>query len=159
MPTPTYTPLATVTLTSSASSVTFSNIPATYRDLIVVSSPITTNNNTDFLLRLNSDGGSNYFHVTMEGPIASGAGTRTGLLSGFKITGSSITTSITQIMDYSATDKHKTALNRWNDGAGSYVWALATRWANTNAVNTISAVLASGSFSSGSTFSLYGVIA
>ena len=36
MPTPTYTPLATVTLGTSAASVTFSSIPATYRDLILI---------------------------------------------------------------------------------------------------------------------------
>jgi hypothetical protein len=62
-------------------------------------------------------------------------------------------------MDYSATDKHKTVLARHNNSAGE-VSMSAGRWASNTAINSISLkVLPSGSFNSGATFSLYGVIA
>jgi hypothetical protein len=164
MPTPTYTPLATVTLTSSASSVTFSNIPATYRDLILVAmvsnaSGGTSNTN----IRLNGDTGSNYNYVRMygTGTTASDAASNTAnsldaLLGGTGNPG----TMIVQVMDYSATNKHKTFLTRIADksGFGDYVFAIASRWANTAAVTSLTAT-SSANFQSGNTFSLYGVIA
>ena len=59
MPTPTYTPLATVTLGTAASSVTFSSIPATYRDLILVVNATTSADGIPSL-RFNGDSGNNY---------------------------------------------------------------------------------------------------
>ena len=44
---PTYTPLQSIVLTSSASSVTFSNIPQTYQDLVLVVNPSGVGANTD----------------------------------------------------------------------------------------------------------------
>jgi hypothetical protein len=78
MPTPTYTPLATVTLASTASSVTFSSIPATYRDLVVVHNNFgTVNNDANSNFRFNGDSGSNYSRVYAfwSGSIVSGAAT------------------------------------------------------------------------------------
>jgi hypothetical protein len=67
------------------------------------------------------------------------------------------TFSTTQIMDYSATDKHKTTLSR-GSGAGINAIAFAGRWANTAAVTTVSVVYpGGGQFTVGSTFSLYGI--
>jgi len=65
------------------------------------------------------------------------------------------------IMDYSATDKHKSTLIRSRssrDNGDTDTTAGAGRWANTNAVNQIKFYLTSGSFAAGSTFSLYGVL-
>ena len=160
MPTATYTPLATVTLGSSASSVTFSNIPATYRDLILViqgTVPVASN----IGLRFNGDSGSNYSYVYAFGSGSStgtGSGTDTVIYGG-AFNNTSISQSTFQIMDYSATDKHKTVLNRTEEtNAATYMWA--DRWANTAAITTIQVRLSSGgNFNSASTFSLYGVIA
>jgi len=157
MPTPTYTPLATVTLTSSASSVTFSNIPATYRDLILVST-ITSSINTDILIRFNSDlNESNYPVVFMRGTgSAADSGTNNARI-GFAFTGTSIQVN-TQIMDYSATDKHKTILSR-DGNAGNQTVARAMRWANASAINNVQVAAGTGNFATGTTLSLYGVIA
>jgi hypothetical protein len=162
MPTPTYTPLATVTLASSASSVTFSSIPATYRDLILVHNGTSSNASLNTVLaRLNADSGSNFFQVAMAGDGSSTSSftfTGTGVSAGFTRS-TELSVNITQIMDYSATDKHKTALSRHNNSA-QQVRAAATRWANTAAVSSIVLVIDTGAtFSSGTTFSLYGVIA
>jgi ABC-type tungstate transport system permease subunit len=155
MPTPTYTPLATVTLTSSASSVTFSNIPATYRDLILVST-ITSSINTDILIRFNSDlNESNYPVVFMRGTgSAADSGTNNARI-GFAFTGTSIQVN-TQIMDYSATDKHKTFISR-ADASGTGAEAFANRWASTSAITSVQVLTSTGNWASGATFNLFGI--
>jgi hypothetical protein len=157
MPTMTYTPLANVTLGSSASSVTFNNIPATYRDLIAVIWAKRASTESDIAVSLN-DNTTNFSRVFMYGTGSSAfSGTSTSRQVGFSSTEG--VSNIIQFMDYSATDKHKTILVRWNF-AGAYVLAQATRWADTTAINKmIFTDDAGGNFESGSTFALYGVIA
>lgn len=156
MPTPTYTPLATVTLGSSASSVSFSNIPATpYRDLVLVADG--TSSTSDFcFLRFNGDT-SNYTRVGMLGVGASVISFADSDASaiGFQSTGRS--NNIVQIMDYSATDKHKTYLSRNNVNAAQ-VQANAHRYASTSAITSLAIVPATGTISTGTTFSLYGIV-
>jgi hypothetical protein len=71
--------------------------------------------------------------------------------------------SITNIMDYSTTDRHTTVLNRHGRSQAS-PFAGGTemsvnRWANTAAVSTIDIFPGAHSFAIGATFSLYGVLA
>jgi hypothetical protein len=81
MPTPTYTPLANVTLGATAATVTFGSIPATMRDLVVIVNG-TTSSNVFTGLRFNSDSGSNYTFVRMFTGPTSNTDTRTyGLLT------------------------------------------------------------------------------
>lgn len=155
MPTSTYVPLATYTLPSNASGIVFSSIPATYRDLIFVfSGKLTATANTFW--QANGDGGSNYSYVQMWGTGSGGgssnavASTTAGLF-GANYTGQGV--NIVQFLDYSATDKHKVALTRNNDGGG-VVGAVASRWANNAAIHTVGI---QGSFVAGSTFSLFGI--
>jgi hypothetical protein len=158
MPTPTYTPLATVTLGSSASSLSFASIPASYRDLILVGD-FTGSTIALVKLYLNNDTtASNYSLVSMSGT-SGGTGSGTAADSWFgAIYGSNKQTTISQIMDYSATDKHTTILTRTGNAAQSEVAAYAARWANTAAVTSVLLSPASGTFSTGSTFNLFGVI-
>jgi hypothetical protein len=156
MPTPTYVPLATATLASSASSVTFSSIPATYRDLIVVVNG-TNANSVDNFWRANGDSGFNYSYVRANNsgnsPVSSGFSGGSEAWAG-RI-GPDLSTIVLQFMDYSANNKHKTVLTRSNVGATT-VTMEASRWANNSVITSI-AIIASGSFNSGSTFNLYGI--
>jgi len=162
MPTPTYTPLATVTLGSSASSVTFSSIPATYRDLILVEqSKLSGTSYT--VVRFNGDTASNYANVNMRGngsTAASSSNTDNQMYPFFFLNQSSseFAVMLYQIMDYSATDKHKTMLTRGNVSSIATA-AGAHRWASTSALTSIELRVQDGSFVAGSTFNLYGVIA
>jgi len=156
MPTPTYTALATKTLTGTAASVTFSSIPATYRDLIlIVNGSASTQDNAR--LTFNGDTtAANYLYVTMRGDgSAATSAAATGALVSTFTTGAFVTS--VQIMDYSATDKHKTRLSR-DDIASFHARAWASRWANTAAVTSMVYSAATGTFSIGTTFSLYGII-
>ena len=159
MPTPTYTPLANLTLGSTASSVTFSSIPATYRDLILVGNYTGSAAGENVTMRFNGDSGSNYSRVAMFGN-SSGSGSFSQSNQMFSaIYGSFRSHGIAQIMDYSATDKHKTTVMRTENTQQSEVVATASRWASTEVVNSIALIPVTGTFSSGSTFALYGIVA
>ena len=149
MPTPTYDLIASNVLSSSASSVTFNSIPATYRDLVLVTSGL----NGGFFARLNGDTGANYSRVYMRGngsSALSGAGSENFV----RVNGWA---TIFHFLDYSATDKHKPILIR-SDTYYSLTQADAQRWANTAAINSIELNANGGDFPSGSTFYLYGIV-
>ena len=155
MATSTYTPIASITLGSSASSVTFSSIPQDYRDLVLVFNG-TVDNGFSFELRFNSDSTGHYSFVRARGT-GSTADSESGTTdTGIRSTGGDLTNktiTIQQIMDYSATDKHKTVITRDNSNRTSMI---AARWPDTSAVTTIDAVT-NGNFDTGSTFALYGI--
>jgi hypothetical protein len=162
LPTPTYTALATVTLASATSSVTFSSIPATYRDLIlVVNGQFTTA--TGLGIRLNGDTGANYPLIVLDNDGGTPRSATDSSATSFYGSWSGTTSGTRynnelQLMDYSATNKHKTALwrNGYTDNSGiSRVSAFAGRWANTAAVTSIN--IFATNMNTGFTFSLYGI--
>jgi len=159
MPTTTYTPLATLTLSTSAASVTFSSISQAYRDLVLVANVTTTANASNYLV-INGDGsGTTYSRVSMHGNGTTAASNSvTGdpyLLNNVVVTTSSeITQFAYNFMDYSATDKHKSVLLRV-DRAGASTVAQVHRWANTAAITSLQ--IAGGTLAAGSTFCLYGI--
>lgn len=165
MPTNTYTALATVTLGGSDSEIIFGSIPATYRDLVlVIQARGTITTFTNVQVQFNSDTGSNYSTVAMYGTGSSAASyseTATNItleqIARSSDTSGVFTPIITQVMDYSATDKHKTVLTRNSSTVSGNVVALASRWASTSAITSIRMFPFGGSFATGSTFSLYGI--
>ena len=169
MPTPTYTPLATVTISTTTNTLTFGSIPAGYRDLVIQGATRSTRAavTEDLLLRLNGDTGSNYTGVFMLGS-SGGAQSVTSSTTSFAVasnttantgTANVFSSFVGQVMDYSATDKHKTILQRNGGGNQDQVWAGAGRWANTGATTSLTLYYAIGNIAVGTTFSLYGVIA
>lgn len=162
MATPTYELIDSQVLSTSAASVTFSSIPATYRDLVLVVDIIPTAAYERVYVRFNSDTGSNYNGVYARGngtTATSGSGTDTSIIN------ANITALIgektllkLEVLDYSATDKHKTALARANNA--DYATDMgAYRWANTSAITAVEVFTTVISYAAGSTFYLYGVAA
>jgi hypothetical protein len=163
MPTPTYTPLANVTLASATSSLSFSSIPATYRDLILIGNVQAQSDSfLQYRLRVNGDTGANYNNVRMEnsgGSTLSSADSNATEMTFFSTSTSGVFSAmITNFMDYSATNKHKTLIAR-SSGPQNTVGAQASRWANTAVITSITILTPSGQFTVGSSWSLYGVIA
>ena len=157
MPTPTYTPLANITLTGSSSTVTFSSISGAYRDLVLIITG-TDSGGTRPAIRLNSDSGLNYSYVKMTG---NGSTATSATSNAFEVhlatfTSSTPATYIVNVMDYSATDKHKTVLVR-SARSDSDTVAIANRWASTSAVTSITVL--DTTWASGSTMALYGIAA
>ena len=162
MPTTTYTPLANTTLASAVSSITFSSIPATYRDLIIVLQG-GSSASQNVSLRLNADSGANYSCQFLAGNGSAATATSATSQTGAFLTQTAqpTTTSSTQIniniMDYSATNKHKTILSRAvNAALGTD--AFVNRWANTAAVTSVTIFLSSGTLAIGTTVALYGIV-
>jgi hypothetical protein len=164
----TYVALATSTLGSAAASVTFSSIPATYTDLVLVLQPASTTFADNVGLNFNSDTGSNYSSTNLSGTgsVASGARAASPYVQVTNIIGTTGTlgamTSTIHIMNYANTTTYKTVISRTGQIGATYNGneVIVSLWRNTAAINTI-VVKQSGSpnFITGSTFSLYGIAA
>lgn len=153
------TALASITLQEASASVSFSGIPQNYRDLVLVFNG-TTAIADGVGSRFNGDSGANYSAVRMFG---NASGALSDSFSGFTRilqTGGDTnlpTIFVSQIIDYSATNKHKTALTR-NSITNNNVNAIAARWANTEAVTSVTVFSPGSTISAGSSISLYGRI-
>lgn len=159
MPIPTYTPLANITLGSSAANVTFSSISGSYRDLILVGQGLSSTA-SGINIRFNSDTGSNYNQIVMYGDGSSVASSSSSSQTSFQVgrfDNSTLANFTANFMDYSATDKHKTSLHRYNS-SGVLTAARTSRWAATSAITSFVLYLDSGTFNSGCTFALYGIV-
>jgi hypothetical protein len=160
----TYEPITSQTLGSSAASVTFSDIPATYTDLVIVCFAKSTGaaSSAGGTLRLNSDTGSNYSHTILYGTGSAaasirGAGDRMRVFGDIP-TGEFTATTI-QLMSYANTNVNKTVLSSYAD-AGALVARIVGLWRSTAAITSVSLFsndAGADSFASGSTFSLYGI--
>jgi len=160
MPTPTYTLIDSVTLGSSASSVTFSSIDQSYGDLVLVMDLLGDANISIYQRLNNNSTASAYSYVYMTG--TGSASSLSQSLSFFLIGNGAFVRStsrwlgIEQFLDYSATDKHKSVLGRYNNTSDG-TDAMAGRWANTAAITQIESYTSNGNFVAGSTFHLYGI--
>jgi hypothetical protein len=157
----TYEPIATTTLGTSSSTINFTSIPATYTDLRLVLVNINSSA-TDILLRVNSDTGSNYSRITIRGD---GTSTSTVLIANQPGINFPNPTSATlySICDYNffsyAGSTNKTVLTTASadrNGTGNTV-TMVGLWRNTAAITAINLLVTSGSFSVGTTATLYGI--
>ena len=160
MATPTYTLIDSVTLASTASSVTFSSIDQSYRDLVAIVQ--TTSDSVNANMRFNADSGSNYNRVYAYGDGSSSVslgnvnGTALNLVGGALNNATSPLLLITQIFDYAQGDKHKPIIHRADNSANGTMM-LAGRWASTSAITTVQWLSGANPFKAGSTFYLFGI--
>jgi hypothetical protein len=162
----TYTPISTQTLSSTATTVTFSSIPSTYTDLVLTM--VVTADSTAFnvFYRLNSDSSSNYSWTLMGGDGTSAGSVKIasqpeGRLTYYAAVRSS-TPTFTQanFMNYSNTTTKKTVISRSNRTSDGVEYAV-NNWFNATpqAINNISIFANVGAFAAGSTFTLHGISA
>lgn len=155
-------PLANITLGSSASSVTFSSISASYRDLMLVAKWTTVTGSGNMQVYFNGSA-SNFSNISMAGN-GSGTSTTNYGANAFPAAYAPLEYSANNalvtmhIMDYTATDKQKTTLARSND-AGLGVELIAGRWASTAAITSLTVNGGGITFAANSSFALYGISA
>lgn len=163
----TYDKIAAHTLPSATTSYSFTSIPSTYTDLIlVVGNALTTVNGYAFTFGVNGDTASNYSGTILGGNGTSAGSARytsisntstyfTGYYSGLSTTDAGV--SILQFQNYANTTTNKTVLARGNSASKSTeasVWL----WRSTSAINQITIYSQSGSnMAAGVTFTLYGI--
>jgi hypothetical protein len=154
----TYSQIASTTLATTSASVTFSNIPATYTDLVLVVNGSATSNNTAYL-QFNGDTATNYSATQIYGTGSTAASNRQ-TSSNFMWLGEFYTNStlVVQIPNYANTTTFKNHLCRTTTPSG-YVHAIIGLWRSTAAVNSFTATMTSTTYASGTTFNLYGITA
>lgn len=171
MPKPlgTYALINTTTLATTTTTVTFSDIPQTYTDLVIVSNfARVTSNGQNLGMRINGDTGSNYSTTYLEGNGSSGGcgknsndnyGRVGAVGGGFALSTSDLPMVALHIIDYTNTATNKTTLSRYGQ-SGTITGISFVLWRSTAAINSISlSTFNTGQFGSGSTFKLYGITA
>ncbi len=161
----TYEPIATTTLGSAASTITFSSIPATYTDLRLIIT-VTGTAADAVAITFNSDTGSNYSYTRLLGSgsaASSFRGTSTSnlpFIAQFNQLDTTIPTlGITDIFSY-AGSTHKTVLHdNSNDRNGSGdVIRYVGLWRSTSAITSITLTdTGAGQMKIGTTATLYGI--
>jgi hypothetical protein len=160
----TYTPIATFTVSSAATSYTFTSIPTTYTDLILIVNAKNASTGSYPKMQVGNgsvDTGNNYSRTYLTGNGSSASSNRDSnypfaSMAANADSGNSFAyTAIANIMNYSNTSTFKTILVRANN-ANYGVDALVDLWRSTSAINTVK-VYADTNFEIGSTFTLYGI--
>jgi len=157
----TYTPIATYTIPATAASTyTFSSISGSYTDLVLVFEGIESGNG-DIRIQYNGDTGANYSNNVVKGNGSTATATRANAATYIYLayTDPSLRTAIiAHIQNYSNTTTNKTLISRFST-AGSTVGLISGMWASTAAITSITISSSVYNFSTGSTFSLYGILA
>lgn len=160
----TYEPISTTTLGTATATVTFSSIPQTYTDLVLVCNIAQVASNNSLRFRINSDTGSNYSDTYLYGTgSVAASGRESSQTSGSSYVPGSTTIEtnyILQFMNYSNATTYKNVLSRSNR-ASSEVALDVNLWRNTSAITTIALAMGgtfpTNNFATGSTFALYGI--
>jgi len=155
--TATYEKVATSTLGSSQSSVTFSSITGSYTDLVIIIDGVSSTG-AELYVRFNSDSSSNYSFMQF---YADGSSLGTDIrnnetsnrIGSIRTVQNSV---ICNIFNYANTTTFKTTTSR--DGAGTVITNTFTGlWRSTSAINAIQFFPATGTFNSGMVFTIYGI--
>lgn len=159
---PTYTSIATTTLGSATTNITFSSISGSYTDLILVGS-FSNAINTNLFYQFNSDTGNNYSNTYLSGNGSTASSGRFTSRANIVVdpSGSGVGTGMATILasfnNYSNSTTYKTALTRIGS-AGLELGANVGLWRSTAAITSIK-FYADQNFNTGSTFTLYGIAA
>lgn len=156
----TYTPIATTTITSNTSTITFGSIPSTYTDLVLQGSInlATTGGQLRFYFN-GTTGTTNYSSTNLRG-------TGTAAESGRTSNGATVLVSYSDpnsmnsfalnIFNYANTTTFKTILAR-NSNTNYATEAAVGLWRQTSAISSITLVCGDANFSTGTTLTLYGI--
>ena len=155
----TYEPIASTTLGSAASSVTFSDLPGTYTDLIVVFGG-TAAGNGYISVRVNGDTASNYSSTHLRGTGTTATSIRySSQTEIFVSQGHTLSTGVSDavlmLMSYANTNVFKTVLSSAGNASIEVNRAVGL-WRSTSAITSVT-LIGSQNFSSGAVFSLYGI--
>ena len=155
----TYTPIATQTVGSSTGTVSFTSIPQTYTDLVLIAFYQGAN---DLCAQLNGDSGTNYSDTFLSGTGSSAVSLRNSNVNrmvfdqyAYPPTSSSFAVGITHFMNYSNSTTYKTVLTRTSSTYGTE--AAVNLWRNTSAITSIVLFINGANINAGTTFTLYGI--
>ncbi len=158
MPTPTFEPLANITLGDAVSSLTFSGINQSYRDLVLLINYF--GSGAMVQVRFNGDTSGSYTNVVLGGNGSSAYSYSDGAMAGIRMAVNTSTSTscniFLNVMDYAVTNKHKSIIAR-NGRVDNADAGVSGRWSNFSAITSMTLSAETNSFAVGSTFSLYGI--
>lgn len=154
----TYEPIASQTLGTAVTTVTFSDIPATFTDLVLVANIRGSVAAYPQILVNGSAANLSRTSMTGNGSTASSFRSSDNYIVGAVNwnAGDSAFTTITHIFGYSNTTTFKTLLTRVSN-ASIGVEAVVNTWRSTSAITSFAYYASSGNLAVGSTLSLYGI--
>lgn len=162
----TYTPINFANITSTTASVTFSSIPQTYTDLVVVVSSYTANGGSFSNIQTPYNGdttNSNYAYGLMYGQGSGGSSGGSnaswwGYISG---NAGAYSTMQAHIMSYSSTNRFKTTIITESNGVVNnpmYAFEVSVMtWKSTAAITSMVIGFSNGGAAAGSKVTLYGI--
>jgi hypothetical protein len=158
----TYEPIATTTLGTTAASITFSTIPATYTDLRIVFTGLDTSGGDWNRIRFNGDTGSNYSATYIDGDgtsATSGRGTSLTGIYGAVISDVHPSLATIDIFSYTGSTNKTVLVSASNDQNGSGVTRhIVGLWQDTSAITSVTLLMNSGNMAAGATATLYGIL-
>jgi hypothetical protein len=155
----TYEPIATTTANGVIQSVTFSSIPATYTDLILIVAGNAVNNGT--VITFNNDTSTNYSRTVLRGDGTSATSFRQSsqnYIAADASVSQPAQNIIMHIFNYANTTTYKTALVRSNNSSAGLDQGVGLWRATPAAINRIDVTLQGATpITSGAVFTLYGI--
>jgi hypothetical protein len=158
----TYTPIATTTLGSTATSITFSSI-GSYTDLrLVLVAQDSTGGGNNLFMQFNGDTGANYSQTNIVGNGSIAYSGRNTSASFIRVATAGLpaspawSTYAAELMSYKGTT-YKTALISVSEDIS--VSRKVALWSSTNAITSLYLYMPGGSFSIGTTATIYGIAA
>jgi hypothetical protein len=164
----TYDCIATTTLGSTASSITFSSIPSTFTDLVIIfSGQNSTSSNADVTMVLNNDTSAAYSRmrlysngttVSADRAINATSAEAVAYIGG-SATSSMFASTQINILSYANTSVNKTWLLHWNSNGTSDAYSLMGigLYRSLSAITQIQFYPVSGNFVAGTTATIYGI--
>jgi hypothetical protein len=168
-------PIATTLLGSATATISFTNIPQNYKHLqirAIARNTVASTGAESVIFQINSDTSSSYAYHALTtvnvlnsgNPFANASTSQTNMATGVSVESQELANTfgamITDVLDYSNTNKYKTlrTLYGMNTNGGTDVLGLRSGlWMNTAPITSINITNSAGNFATNSRFSLYGI--
>jgi hypothetical protein len=163
MATATYDKIATTTLGSAATSITFSSIAASWTDLRLVFVGKSASGNCDLNLTFNGNTASNYSQTAIAGSGASAASSNTVSATAISLSRyNALTTNVSlyelDVFSYTGSTYKTTLSSASSDANGSgSIEKDVGLWRSTAAINSLTITTTSNTYAIGTTATLYGI--
>lgn len=161
----TYEPISTTTLGANSTTITFSSIPGTYTDLVLV--VVGTGTASNGKLRMNADSATNYSQTVLYGSGTSAISSRLSSQTSIDYWGadagiSSTIPSMSKVtfFNYAGSTNKTVLIENPNDQNGSgAIWTAVGLYRSTSAITQINLIMGStASYKTGTTATLYGIL-
>jgi hypothetical protein len=164
----TYEPIATTTVGTAVNGITFSSIPSSYTDLVIVINAKLTGTSEDQYIRFNNDTGANYQNLVGRGDPASPPSVAYQTNETYVRVGDAFNSywgmMKIEINGYSGSGSKRTLIQSAKHSGSNDISRITTsigNWTNTSAINRIDFSQSAGTagrYAVGSTITLYGIL-